>query len=473
MKHIVSRIRRAFSGWAGADAGSVALVFVFAMPVLFAAAGMTVDLAQAYNVKMRLSNAIDKAALAAGSTDGTTAQVTARINKFFLANYPATKLGVPSDLSISLGDGTVTVSATASVPTIFMAALGQDSIQVSADTTVKREVAGLEIVLVMDNTGSMADSAGGGVSKISAAKTAANTLVSTLFGPSSNVPVLWMGVVPFSQAVNVGSSRTSWTTTTSLNWGTTSWMGCVMARQANNRDVTDDPPSVALFDKYYSPCSSSTGNTWYGTNSSKNNCTSGSGVKYQTLSTTLGPNRYCPQALLPMTNSQTTVTSAINSMQAVGSTMIDLGMAWGWRMLSPRWRGVWGGTMNTNNLPLDYNTPKMNKVVILMTDGDNSFDANNFTAYDVLSAKTLGTNNNSTANTILNTRTLSVCSSMKADNIIIYTIALGQDLNSTSLAMLKSCASKSSNYFQSPTTNDLQAAFTAIAAQLNSLHITN
>jgi len=473
MKNMLSNCRAHFARWLVNDAATVAMVFVFSMPVLFSAAGMAVDLAQAYNVKMRLSNAIDKAALAAGSTDGTTTQVTDRINKFFAANYPAAALGAPSNLDVSLGNGTVSITATASVPTVFMSVMGQKTIEVSADTTVKREVAGLEIVLVMDNTGSMADSAGGGVSKISAAKTAANTLVSTLFGTGSNIPVLWMGVVPFSQAVDVGSDHASWTTSTTLNWGSTSWMGCVTAREGSNRDVTDDPPSVALFDKYYSPCSSSTSNTWYGTNSSKNNCSSGSGVKYQTLSTSLGPNRYCAQKVLPMTNKQADVTAAINSMQAVGSTMIDLGMAWGWRMISPRWRGLWGGVMNTNSLPLDYNTPKMNKVVILMTDGDNSFDAGNYTAYDVLSAGKLGTTSNSTANTTLNTRTANVCNSLKANNVIIYTIALGADLNTTSLNMLKACASKSSNYFQSPTTSSLQAAFTSIAAQLNSLHITN
>lgn len=142
-------------------------------------------------------------------------------------------------------------------------------------------------------------------------------------------------------------------------------------------------------------------------------------------------------------------------------------------MLSPRWRNLWGGVMNANSLPLDYNTPTMNKVVILMTDGDNSFDPQNYTGYGVLSQGRLGTTNNSTANTTLNTRTTAVCNSLKANNVIVYTIALGADLNATSLAMLKSCASKSSNYFQSPTTNSLQAAFQAIAAQLNSLHITN
>lgn len=585
MQHMPNRLLRSLRYWRVNTTASVALIFAFALPAFVAGAGMAVDIAQAYNVKTRLSNALDKAALAAGSSDGSVDMLTARINKFFKANYPDNSLGTPSELHVTLGDGTVMVSTSARVPTTFMAIMGQDYITVSADTEVKREVAGLEIVLVMDNTGSMADPAGGGVSKIAASKTAASTLVNTLFGANSNVPILWMGVVPFSQAVNVGTGHSNWTTTDSNNWGDTSWGGCVEARDANSRDVTDDPPATETFPKYYSACSSTNNNVWWytlgsdiasngtfasssswtlGTNWSitggvaktstnnsnisesvtitsgkkydvtytvatrtagsvtvkvgntsgtarssagtytetikagsssggiilaatgftgtldnisvvpHNDCTSGGTIhSYSPLdTTTLGPNKYCAQPLLGMTKDKTKVLAAIDSMQAVGSTMIDLGMSWGWRMLSPRWRGLWGGDMDANSLPLNYNTPTMNKVVILMTDGDNSFGSNNYTGYGVLSDGRIATNS-STANTTLNTRTTAICNSLKANNVIIYTIALGADLNTTSLNMLKACASKPSDYFQSPTTDALQSSFEAIAAQLNSLHITN
>ena len=77
-----------------------------------------------------------------------------------------------------------------------------------------------------------------------------------------------------------------------------------------------------------------------------------------------------------MTANKNTIIAALNTMQPQGDTHIDLGMAWGWRMLSPKWQGLWGGEMNTNSLPEAYNTPLMNKVVILMTDGDNTIDNN-------------------------------------------------------------------------------------------------
>ena len=45
-----------------------------------------------------------------------------------------------------------------------------------------------------------------------------------------------------------------------------------------------------------------------------------------------------------------------------GGTTGNLGLTWGWRTLSPRWRGAWGGE-TPNTLPLDYKTPLMEKVV--------------------------------------------------------------------------------------------------------------
>ena len=41
--------------------------------------------------------------------------------------------------------------------------------------------------------------------KISNLKTAATTLVNILTGGANSAPKLWMGVVPFSQAVNIGT----------------------------------------------------------------------------------------------------------------------------------------------------------------------------------------------------------------------------------------------------------------------------
>lgn len=814
----LNRLRRQ---WCADTSGVVAMVVVFCLPAFIAAAGVAVDLAQAYNIKTRLSAALDKAALAAGNTNGTPAEVQARIDAFLLANYPAAALGEAYDINVLTPPGIVDIHAHAKVKTVFMNIFGQEYIDVFAETIVKKEVSGLELVLVLDTTGSMLETAGGGVTKIDAAKTASKTLLDILYGSASNVPKLYVGIVPFSQNVNVGTQYTSFVNADSFNWGPTSWAGCVEARYTAN-DINVVTPATTKFNKYYNPCSSS--NLWYWTVSSTeqatngnfgaatgwtlgsewsigsgvatkvatptniatngdfsssggwtlgNNWSIGSGIMskvtapdlsvngtfssstgwtfgsgwaiasgllsktnstttssttrtpsvalidgydyevvftvsartaggvratvggtagttrssngtftetitagsgttigfttsngfrgsidnftirqlesasyrtpssalvagdqyevvftvssrtnggvrvdvggtlgttrssngtftetivagsgttigfyssnnfvgnidnftirnistsriYRTAASTLdssadylvtytinsitagsvrasvggangsyfstagtheevinagssnqllqltssgfegvidnfsvkqlsscgngptyhyfatldeakGPNKACSKPLLEMTSEKADLVSKIDSLTAQGSTMIHLGMAWGWRMLDPSWQSQWTGTMaaatSPGPLPLGYNTSGMNKAVILMTDGDNTFTT--YSAYGSSSSNVTysSCSYGSNPEDKFDCKTRDICTNMKAQNILIYTIALGTDLSTSSKDMLKTCATSPAYAFVSPSTNDLQSTFTTIANQLNSLYI--
>jgi Flp pilus assembly protein TadG len=458
-----------------AQAGSALPFISLGIFMLVGATGTAVDMGRVQIVQSRMQNALDAAGLAAGSTVNTT-DLNSETSKYFYANFPPGYMGtnINSLSALPNGDNSIINLAVAgTVNTTFMRIFGINEVAVSATSQITRQSKGMELVLVIDVTGSMLQSAGGSVTKLQAAKTASNTLLDVLYGSGNNtVPNLWVGLVPFSQAVNIGTGHASWTTADTFNWGTTSWYGCVDARETSNRDVTDDPPSVATFPKYYSPCDGN--NQWYGTNSSRTNCLTGTGLGYRngiSTSSTYGPNRYCPQPVTPMVAEKSTVSSAINSMAARGNTLVNNGLVWGWRMLSPRWRGLWGGQMDAEGMPLDYDTALMYKVVVLMTDGDNTIDNSSWGAYWYLSSNKLGTTNSSTAFSRLNTRTTQVCNSMKAQGIIIYTIALGTSVSSTAQSMLQACATSSDYYFLSPTTNELDGIFQQIGDSLANLRI--
>lgn len=457
------------------EQGSALPIVGFALLGLVGATGSAIDMGRVQTVQTKMTNALDAAGLAAGSTVNTV-DATTEVNKYFYANFPRDYLGTHiTNLTVSTSNDNLllTLDARGEVPTTFMKVLGVNSIEVSAHSEITRANKGMELVLVMDTTGSMSDSAGGSQTKIQAARSAATELINILYGDRTEVDNLWVGLVPFAQAVNIGSTRTSWTTSTALNWGTTSWMGCVDARETNHRDVTDDPPSVELFPKYYWACHVSY-NAWYGTNSSRNNCstTPAANLRYKSgLGTGLGPNRSCSQAITQLTSHKNTVLSAISTLSPNGNTHIVLGASWAWRMLSPRWRGLWGGEMNSEQLPLDYNAPLMNKVVVLMTDGDNTISTSVKGAYGYLSEGRLGTTNSSAAVTELNNRTTQVCNSMKANGVIVYTIAFGTSIGGSARTMLQNCASKPDYYFYSPTGADLSSAFRIIGDSLANLRI--
>ncbi|MDE1900499.1 MAG: pilus assembly protein [Alphaproteobacteria bacterium] len=515
-------LRRAIARFLRGDSGMTLPLLAFSLIALTGFTGLAIDTARTQMVQSKLQFSLDAAGLAAGSTVSTT-NINSEVTKYLDANFNGYLGAVVTNIGVQ-ANSTNTVfnlSATATLPTTFMTTLGIDQVTVSATSQISRSVTGLELVMVLDNTGSMSQSAGGSTSKIQALQTAANTLVNNLFGgqTTSTNGKLWVGIVPFSQAVNIGTGHPTWmndTYDTALasmpaaqgpGWGPTSWFGCVDARQ-NGYDITDDPPSQSdtntLFDQYYWPTDNinygspynNTPNynyndwatpiykkctTWYGRTycsttsrcspSSSTTCTL-TGYNYASPldETSRGPNLLCPQQVTPMTNDSTVLTSAINSMTAQGDTLINQGLVWGWRMLSPRWRGEWGGAMDANGLPLDYNSPGMAKAIVLVTDGENTIDDLSHGAYWFLHNGRAGSTNGTTAVNDLDAKALDVCTAMKNQGIYIYTIGLGTN-GGINTAELQSCATAVNYYFASPTTDQLNTIFSAIGDSLASLRV--
>ena len=85
-----------------------------------------------------------------------------------------------------------------------------------------------------------------------------------------------------------------------------------------------------------------------------------------------GPNLGCGPAITPLVAEKTRVHAALDGMGpwSRGGTQGNLGLVWGWAVLSPRWRGLWGGN-TPNELPLDYNSDLSDKIVVMLTDGNN------------------------------------------------------------------------------------------------------
>lgn len=532
------------------ERGSVMIMVAGGALLAVAATGIAVDTARAQILQTKMSSALDAAGLAAGASansgpSGTSAQawVQQQAQKYFDANFPSGYLGaepVTVTATLSSDKTTVTLNATTSQATSFIAVVGVHSVTVAANSTITRSSTGMELVLVLDNTGSMGDPVNSGNSstaKIDALKSAitgSSGLLDILYGNSSSISDLWIGVVPFTDMVNIGTGHSDWmdatydgaldfgpvvanpcpnytgtspsTTgtyrsspsrcsyklsgTAQPNWGLGNWAGCVTSRSASTTsptettvtlDGSDDYPSSStsgtLFDAFYYPStdtslSSTTNDCTSGSNPWRCYSTSGSGnnkkttTMYHFVDAASGPNKNCiASVVLPMTAAKSSVVSEVNGMTANGSTMINLGLSWGWRMLSPSWQGHWGGEMNAtgNNtfptLPLAYDTPLMNKVVILMTDGMNS--TNSYSAYIGQATP---------SNTTLDDTTLAICKAMKAHNITIYTIGFG-DSNSVNTDLLSKCATDTQHYFLAPTNADLAQAFSQIGDSLANLRV--
>lgn len=295
------------------------------------------------------------------------------------------------------------------------------------------------------------------------------------------------------------------------------WKGCVEARPSPYEEAeAEAPPSTQLWARQYWPSTRTVrfynsqkrlltmsgdyrpGDNNWGLPRPSNDSPSGAAVNENQSAGNdgYGANLGCPPAITPLQPAKSTALAAIGNMAAWsrGGTMANVGLAWGWRVLSPNFRGLWGASTPAN-MPLDYNTPLIDKVVVLLTDGTNEwYDWNgsggrapgcsgfsspcplptdaDYTAYGRLGENRLGltTISNANAQTEINNRMTALCTAMKAKGIIIYTIVVEVPSAATN-ALYQSCASKPEYYFPTPDVNDLGTVFREIATQLSNLRL--
>jgi Flp pilus assembly protein TadG len=252
--------------------GNTAILFGLMIIPIVGFVGLSVDLARAYAVRHQLQNALDAAALAGGRLYNEASRDD-QIQAYFDSNLDTTRYGATfSPLSIASNPltGTLTVSATAVLPTVFSKVLGYDTIDVGADVEIVRNDTTLEVALVIDTTGSMNWNDASGTYKMTAAKDAANLLLNILYNNQDSDTSVHVSVVPFVQNVNVGNVYSSWLASGSeaaIPWNSGpypdsgGWRGCMDERLDGSGQViyseTDDPPSVQRFtphaDHYFGP----------------------------------------------------------------------------------------------------------------------------------------------------------------------------------------------------------------------------
>ncbi|MDF2368856.1 MAG: hypothetical protein P1U71_16410, partial [Sneathiella sp.] len=351
-----------------------------------------------------------------------------------------------------------------------------------------------------------------GNTRISVLKTAAKNLVDILYGAEETQDKLWVGIVPYTTQINVSPQNIDFLKTTyknnilnnstsiftADNYNNTAlgrdvtgdgvndtvygWKGCVEMRDDLNGgtvDLTDDPPANDFVPFFFG---SSEGYN-------NNNKWKSDGV---TRSGSRSPNRQCPPAILPLTAEKTTIKATINSMISSSSgTSVNIGAVWGWRLLSPRWNGLWYNSSTLNlptgytTLPLNYGEEYMDKVIILMTDGENVMSSSFYNAYSRMEEEGIEEGDpgyNSLYHTegsgylsektwgyagMENTKTSQVCTAMKAAGVIVYTVLLVDGSSS----LMKNCATSPKHAFVATSADELLDNFNTIGEELSNLRI--
>jgi len=225
-RRIEAARRRTFLGrLAGDSRGNTLALVAAAIIPLTAMTGSAIDLGRTYMASARLQQACDAASLA-GRRVMTTGTVDDTVKnealKFFNFNFPQGTYGTAAFTpAITAGtNSTVIITASTTIPTTVMKLFGFSSLPLSTDCTATQNFVNTDIVLVLDNTGSMNctpddDGSGGDCggtertgSKMAGMRSAVLALYDALASAQTQLTTnglrLRYGIVPYSGTVNVG-----------------------------------------------------------------------------------------------------------------------------------------------------------------------------------------------------------------------------------------------------------------------------
>ncbi len=449
IKTRIKRCQKLFDWYRKDVRGVTAVAFALAIPVVVGTAGMAVDVSMAYMVKQRLGHALDSAALAAAAAASDGVDIQAKVQTFFDINYPPDKIGAAYNLQVTENGSDIEVSADAYFDTYFMRFLGINTLNVHQEATVAREITGLEVVMVVDVTGSMATN-----NNIQALRTASTNFVDILFSRTMFEDAVKIGIVPYTATVNVGPYGLGYDPDGGVyddpfvnnpdnlvfdQSQKTQWWGCVTAQ--DYPDDTIDSDSSWMWDMYRFTFIGSS-NYYYRSN-------------YEYYDRSYGPNYICNKSyIVPLTSNQDYLHESINDFYPDGYTHGNLGMVWGYRVISPEAPFTEGADWEDND---------WKKAVLMMTDGNNTMNSH-YTAYGPYRWHSIGV-------TDLNERFAETCEAMKEQGITIYTVTFTSSLNSTTKQYYKECATDESKYFDAPGQADLIKAFETISRELSNIHL--
>src|SRR6516165_8539188 len=181
--------------------GAILIKATIAFLPLLSISAVAMDFSRIIVIKQKLTNAVDAAALAVGGrSDLDNADAASLAQAFINAHYTNAD-GNLTNVAVTNTATEVDITATARVATVFLAVFNAPYVDITVSSRALRQQRNIELVMVLDNSGPMA-----GI-KLTNLKSAAHTLVDTLFGSASVAPNVKIGLVPFAAAVNVGTSN--------------------------------------------------------------------------------------------------------------------------------------------------------------------------------------------------------------------------------------------------------------------------
>ncbi|WP_439111283.1 pilus assembly protein TadG-related protein [Lentibacter sp.] len=338
------------------DGVIVAFSVYFMLMILFVGA-VGVDVMRYESQRSRLQHVLDQAVLAAADLDQRSPPAEVVADYFAKSGLTNAEL-LTTVVNEGLNFREVSATAREVVPTQISHMLGINQMMAPAASAAEERVDSVEISMVLDVSGSMNGS------RLNNLRPAARDFVDTVLALSDAEDVS-ISIVPYATQVAAGEellnqfrTHDSHDYSSCINFDDNDFDTTAMSPLANG---SQSYQQTAHFDKFtYSVDTSSEG-----------------------LRDTQGSLPVCSNRpsseILPLSNNVNALHGQINALAANGNTSADLGIKWGAALLDPSLQPVVNNLIASNTVdnafagrPLDYTDPNSIKVLVVMTDGQNT-----------------------------------------------------------------------------------------------------
>ncbi|WP_233152291.1 TadE/TadG family type IV pilus assembly protein [Marinibacterium profundimaris] len=366
-----SRVKtRIFSfarGFARDEDGVMVIFAVYIFLMMLIVGGIGIDIMRFERDRTRVQYTLDRAVLAAADLDQQLDPSAVVRDYFAKANLS----GYLSSVSVQEGLGFRTVSGSAETTfnTQFMHMAGVDTLTARAASTAEERIDGVEISLVLDVSGSMNSN-----NRLPNLKVAAKDFVDEMFDNSEEGKVS-ISIVPYATQVSV--PETVWA---HFNTSTERDDATIVQREAASNTIEGFPrcinfqagdfqtTAVSLTQRYQATMFFDPFYDYEGRDRDPMRR-----VQLPVCDPT--PSR----ELMVLQEDRTALKSFIDNMWGGGNTSIDVGMKWGVALIDPTMRPVVSALIGSGDVsndftgrPLNYEDDSALKVIVLMTDGENT-----------------------------------------------------------------------------------------------------
>ena len=357
-----ARIRSHLRAFVGEEDGALYLFGMFTFLMMLMICGIAVDFMHFESVRSKLQNTTDNAVLAAADMNQDLDGVTVVLDHFEKAGMSQYLTSNPAQETTS-NSRSKSAGAELDLDTYFLKLLDTDTLTAIASAAAEETIGDIEISLVLDVSGSMRGS------KLTAMQEAAETFLTTVFDDTDEGR-LTVSVIPYAEQVSVGAGLLGGYANVTEEHD---YSNCVEWEEADYQ--TTQVPETKTLNRagHFNP----------------------SDDEYRAADDNPFDYYTCPidssREIMPVSSNEQGLKDFVNDLEADGWTATDTGIKWGVTLLDPMSQDTvenvaWPVdpddidpdseyviSSDHIGLPREYSTADVLKVLVVMSDGANTY----------------------------------------------------------------------------------------------------